>query len=145
MSTPANLITFLSLILLTMNLSYAGKVEMPLTIDGATKVDAEQLIQTLEKFVELIIVDSRIIEDRQQGYIPDSISLSNEETDCKSLSVLLKELSSPVLFYCNSPKCSRSFKAVNIARQCGYLRIFWFRGGFDEWTKKQYPFSTINP
>ena len=37
-------------------------------------------------------------------------------------------------------KCGRSAKAIVIALQCGYSNIYWFRGGFEEWLSKGYPY-----
>ena len=88
---------------------------------------------------KLVIIDSRISDDRRQGYIEGSISLSDENTDCDSLSLYLQALKSPVIFYCNGPKCGRSARAVKIALACGYETVYWFRGGFEEWQAKNYP------
>lgn len=112
----------------------------PDVLPGTTKVDAEGLIETLARVPSLTLIDSRIAMDRKQGYIEGSISLPDAETDCDSLGVILNVPSAPVLFYCNGPKCGRSIKAIHKAQQCGYSRIYWFRGGFEEWTAKGYPF-----
>ena len=114
--------------------------DAPDVLAGTTKVDAEGLIETLGRVPDLVIIDSRIAMDRKQGYIEDSVSLPDTATDCDSLSVLLEGRSTPVLFYCNGPKCGRSVKAIHKAQECGYDRIYWFRGGFEEWTTKGYPF-----
>ncbi len=112
----------------------------PETIAGSTVVDAEQLIELANETPSLVIIDSRIRGDRKQGYIETSISLPNVETDCDSLARIIPDLASPVLFYCNGVKCGRSGKAVKIAVDCGYSTIYWFRGGFQEWLAKGYPF-----
>lgn len=128
---------------LACSLPAAEKVAPPAAPDvlpGTTKVDAEGLIETLERVPNLALIDSRIAMDRKQGYIEGSISLPDAETDCNSLGVILDAPSAPVLFYCNGPKCGRSIKAIHKAQQCGYSRIYWFRGGFEEWTAKGYPF-----
>ena len=117
-----------------------GAADAPDTLAGTTKVDAEGLIETLARVPDLVIIDSRIAMDRQQGYIEGSVSLPDTATDCDSLSVLLEGRSAPILFYCNGPKCGRSVKAIHKAQECGYDRIFWFRGGFEEWATKGYPF-----
>ncbi|MBL4868208.1 MAG: rhodanese-like domain-containing protein [Pseudomonadales bacterium] len=44
-----------------------------------------------------------------------------------------------MVYYCNGPKCGRSATAVKIALKCGYEKIFWFRGGFEEWKIKRFP------
>lgn len=115
-------------------------VPTPDQLPGATKVDAEGVIETLARIPGLVIIDSRISMDRKQGYIESAISLPDNETDCGSLEVLLDELDTPVLFYCNGPKCGRSVKAIHKAQACGYRNVYWFRGGFEEWTAKGYPF-----
>ena len=120
---------------------HAGdKIVSPDTIPGTTKVDAEGVIDIVEKIPDLIIIDSRIRQDRVQGYIEGSMSLPDIETNCATLAMLIPKKTSAVLFYCNGPKCGRSVKASNKALACGYRNIYWFRGGFEEWKNKNYPF-----
>ena len=112
----------------------------PESIDGTTKVDAEAFIDLVDKFPKLIIIDSRIPGDRKQGYIEGSLSLPDVDTTCASLSKVLHKKDTASLFYCNGVKCGRSAKAINIALGCGYSNIYWFRGGFEEWLEKGYPY-----
>jgi rhodanese-related sulfurtransferase len=116
------------------------RIKSPDFIEGSIKVDAEGLINTANEIPDLIIIDSRIRTDRQHGYIEESISLPDEETNCTTLGQVIPTLSSPVLFYCNGPKCGRSAVAVKKALACGYDNIYWFRGGFEEWKEKKYPY-----
>ena len=125
---------------LYMSLSNAKENLSPLTITGTLKVNAEELIELAGKTDDLIIIDSRIKSDRQQGYIEGSLSLPDSETSCATLSEILTHKKSPVVFYCNGPKCGRSAVAVKVAVLCGYSNTFWFRGGFEEWKIKKYPF-----
>lgn len=116
------------------------KVPIPDQIPGVTRVDAEGVIGLTEKIPDLTIIDSRISGDRQQGYIEKSVSLPDEKTNCDSLKKAIPKKSSPTLFYCNGVKCGRSVVAVRIALKCGYTNIYWFRGGYEEWLAKHYPF-----
>ena len=118
----------------------ADKVIAPDTIPGTTKVDAEDLLDVVEKIPNLVIIDARIRQDRLQGYIEGSISLPDVETSCESLKKIIPRKSTPVLFYCNGPKCGRSVSSSRLALQCGFTQIYWFRGGFEEWKQKNYPF-----
>jgi len=68
------------------------------------------------------------------------LSLPDEQTTCDSLAEAIPSKQAPALFYCNGPKCGRSAVAVKIALDCGYQRIYWFRGGFEEWKNKAYPY-----
>jgi len=128
-------------VLLVSNIATADDYLSPNNIEGSTKIDAESLIQLANEEDELVIIDSRIRSDRRQGYISGSISLPDTETDCVSLLPLINNKDSAVVFYCNGPKCRRSDRAVTIAHNCGYSNIYWFRGGFEEWQKKQYLIS----
>ena len=121
-------------------ISFADEYLSPETIDGSTKVDAESLIELAREHEDLVIIDSRIRADRRQGYIAGSISLPDTDTDCTSLLPLMKK-NTPVVFYCNGPKCRRSDRAVAIAKDCGYTNLYWFRGGFEEWKDKHYLIS----
>lgn len=115
-------------------------VNAPDHIPGSTKVNAEGLIDLLDRIPDaLLIIDARINSDRKHGYIEDSISLPDINTTCASLAEVIPASGTPVLFYCNGPKCGRSVKSVRIALECGYTDIYWFRGGFEEWRAKGYP------
>jgi rhodanese-related sulfurtransferase len=117
-----------------------GRVVAPDDIPGTVKVDAEGVLDLVEKIPQLVIVDSRIRQDRLQGYIEGSISLPDVDTNCGSLAKVISRKSTPVLFYCNGPKCGRSVHASRKALGCGYTGVYWFRGGFEEWKNKNYPY-----
>lgn len=114
--------------------------EAPIDIPNAIRVDAEGLIKTLAEHPELVLIDARIAMDRKQGYIENSISLPDIETDCGTLQAIIPAYTHPVLFYCNGPKCGRSVKSIHKAHACGYTHLYWYRGGFEEWVQKGYPF-----
>lgn len=123
------------------NIALAEDYTSPESIEGSTLIDAETLIELAREKQDLVIIDSRIKSDRNQGYITGSISLPDTETDCTSLLSNIGNRSTPTVFYCNGPKCRRSDRAVAIARDCGYENIYWFRGGFEEWKNKNYLIS----
>ena len=111
----------------------------PGSIEGARVIDAERLIELATSLDGLVIIDSRIVEDRGEGYIEGSRHLVDRDTNCTTLAALLPEKNTPVAFYCNGINCDRSDKAVVVALDCGYTAIHWFRGGIEEWREKNYP------
>jgi rhodanese-related sulfurtransferase len=111
----------------------------PETIDGTHKIQAEGLIELVNRNENQIIIDSRIGSDRKLGYIAGSTSLPDTETSCESLARLIPEKSDPVIFYCNGPSCRRSDNAVGVAVDCGYTEVYWFRGGIEAWKANNYP------
>ena len=112
----------------------------PDKIEGSTIVNAEEFIELVGKIPKLLVIDSRIHGDRKQGYIEGSVSLPDVDTNCDSLSKVIPQKDSPTMYYCNGVKCGRSAKAITIALSCGYSNIYWFRGGFEEWLAKGYPY-----
>lgn len=112
----------------------------PEQIPGVTRVEAEEFLALVAREPRLIIIDSRIAMDRHQGLIEGSISLPDTETRCDSLARVVPSKTRPVLFYCNGVKCGRSVVAVKIAQGCGYTRLYWYRGGFEDWKEKGYPY-----
>jgi rhodanese-related sulfurtransferase len=117
----------------------ADHIVSPERIDGVQIVDAEGLIEQVMDTPALVLIDSRIPADHNDGHIEGSISLPDVDTDCSSLARLIPGLATPVLFYCNGIRCGRSARAVTIARNCGYTNLYWFRRGMEEWQEKQYP------
>lgn len=55
------------------------------------------------------------------------------------LAKLPRDKGRPVIFYCNSGDCWRSYKASVVAVRAGYEKVHWFRGGFPEWKRKGFP------
>jgi rhodanese-related sulfurtransferase len=112
----------------------------PENIPGVTRMDAEGVLTLVEKTPQLVIIDARIAMDRKQGHLEGSVSLPDVETNCASLAHVISAKDRPALFYCNGVKCGRSAVAVTIAKQCGYTRLYWYRGGFEDWKRKNYPY-----
>ncbi|MCU7958790.1 MAG: rhodanese-like domain-containing protein [gamma proteobacterium symbiont of Bathyaustriella thionipta] len=133
-----NVLAILSAWLLPAILYATGPLDMPDRIEGAETVDAEGLISLVSER-PIVLIDARISSDRLEGFIEGSISLPDVETNCHSLSRLLPDKHSEVLFYCNGVKCGRSVKSIRTALACGYDHLYWFRGGFEEWTEKEFP------
>ncbi len=128
-------------LLFVFNTSFAEDYTSPDNITGSTTIDAETLIQLAQNHDDLVIIDSRIKSDRRQGFISGSISLPDTGTDCVTLLPIIDNEATPVVFYCNGPKCRRSDIAVATATKCGYKNLYWFRGGFEEWKEKNYLIS----
>jgi rhodanese-related sulfurtransferase len=125
---------------LFMSISTTVNATSPEQISGVTRVSAEEFISIVTDIPELVIIDSRITANRKHGYIEDSVSLPDTKTDCNSLASHIHAKEAPVAFYCNGVKCGRSVTASKIAVSCGYKNIYWFRGGFEEWKSKDYPY-----
>lgn len=116
-----------------------AKEDTPENIPGTTKVSAEDLIDLVENHDDLVIIDARKASDRAKGFIEGSIGLPDTDTTPAALAEHIGSKSTPVAFYCNGIKCGRSVKSAKMALAEGYSKVYWFRGGWGEWTEKGYP------
>ncbi len=132
-----------SLFLVPLLLLASGQVlaDTPNQISGTTKVSAEEVIALVEELDDLVIIDARKSQDHSAGFIEGAVSLPDTETNPANLANIIPSKSTPVLFYCNGIKCGRSVTACKIAIADGYSKIYWFRGGWDEWVNKGLPVS----
>ncbi|MDH5444580.1 MAG: rhodanese-like domain-containing protein [Gammaproteobacteria bacterium] len=127
----------LSMLFLTHTTTYAEGT--PNSIKGTVKIKAEDIFKLVEKYPNLVIVDSRKTSDRMKGYIEGSVGLPDTKTTRKSLAKAIPTKGTPVVFYCNGEKCGRSVKSSKLAVSLGYKNVYWFRGGWEEWENKGLP------
>ena len=129
---------FLSLLIFS-GLVWAEKPFAPEKLQGVTRVNAEETIDLIINTMNLVVIDSRKEEEYIKGHIQGSVNLLDTEMTNDKLSKHAPDKSSPLLFYCNGERCLRSLRASTKARDWGYKTIYWFRGGWSEWTKKGMP------
>lgn len=109
----------------------------PLSVDGATSVDATQAKALFDKGV--LFVDVRSDKDWAAGRIPDAVHIElkkifNEATLGKEI-----KKDEAAVIYCNGPSCLRSSKASEKAVGWGFSKIYYFREGFPAWKSAGYP------
>ena len=139
----------LLLVALTLALSpmvYAA--ETPPELPGATVVAADAVKHMLKSGV--LLVDTRVSMEFAESHITGAVNVPYKEQSRKAqdydpaqdsfdLSKLPADKTQPVIFYCNSGECWKSYKASKAALRAGYDKIYWFRGGYPEWKKKGLP------
>ncbi len=118
-----------------------AQADVPDAIEGTTLITAEELIDLVESTPDLVIIDARAPADREKGYIEGSVGLPDTDTNEVSLAKHLASKDTPVIFYCNGVKCGRSVTSAKLAVSLGYSKIYWFKGGWGEWTEKGLPIT----
>jgi len=94
-------------------------IVVPEQIAGVNTVNSEQVIEILASDNPPLLIDARIKEDRNHGYIENSISLPDIETNCNSLTKIAADKKQHLMFYCNGVQCGRILLSIKIARSCG--------------------------
>lgn len=111
----------------------------PENISGATTVDSGGVFDVFTKFDDLVIIDSRKKRDYDAGHVEGATRLIDVETDGASLAEVIPTKQTPVLFYCNGPKCGRAANSVKIAVEQGYEDIYYYYKGMNDWKDQGLP------
>jgi len=114
----------------------------PEKMQGAKIVSAEEVIEMILANPDLVVVDSRKKTEYIKGHIEGAINILNTELVLEDLEFIVPDRSTALLFYCNGVRCLRSSDSITKAVGWGYTNLFWFRGGWKEWTEKRLPVVT---
>lgn len=135
-------VLLLCLLLVSVTATAEDKPYAPKSIPGAVGVTAEEVVDLILSKPEMIIIDSRKRSEFVKGHIEGAINLLNTSLQREDLEMVVPDKMTPVIFYCNGERCLRSSDAVRKAMEWGYRNVFWFRGGWKEWTEKRLPVIT---
>lgn len=120
--------------------------DTPLSLDGATVVDATQVADLAARGAA--VIDTRALHDFLAGHLPDAshvdykehsardVAFDAREDDVPAFLLRLRKFAKPggpVVFYCNGPSCWKSYKGAAAASRAGYRQVYWFRGGLGAW------------
>jgi len=131
-----------------MAMSVAMAAETPASLAGVKNVGAEEVKKLLDSGVP--VIDTRVAAEYAEKTIKGAISVPYKEKSAKDagfdasqdqfdLAKLPANKSAPLVFFCNSGECWKSYKASAVALKAGYTKVNWFRGGFPEWSGKGLP------
>lgn len=132
----------LGLALFSASAMAAEKPYVPESMPGATSVSAEEVVAMILSNSELVVIDSRKKTEYIKGHIEGAINILNTELTPDNLEEVAPDKTKALLFYCNGIRCLRSSDSIGKALDWGYTNIFWFRGGWNEWTEKRLPVIT---
>ena len=133
-----SIILFAGLLLCTAT-AWAEKPFAPDSVAGTTRVTAETVVDLANSLPDLVIIDNRYAGEFEKGHIEGAINLLDTHMQRADVARLAAGPDTPLLFYCNGERCLRSSHAALLAVKWGYTRIYWFRGGWQEWLDKQLP------
>jgi rhodanese-related sulfurtransferase len=114
--------------------------DTPMEIKGAKTVNADAVIELIQKTDNLVIIDNRSVADYEAGHIEGSVRMSDTDmTDEAMLAQHVKSKDASVLFYCNGLKCGRAAKATMKAVEWGYRNVYYYALGLEEWKQREFP------
>lgn len=121
--------------------AFAVKPVAPDSIPGTILVNAEQAVEIILANPKLVVIDARHSEEYNKGHIEGAINLLDSDLTPEILARHAASKDTPLLIYCNGARCLRSSNAAKKAVAWGYKKIYWFRGGWNEWIEKKLPIT----
>jgi rhodanese-related sulfurtransferase len=111
--------------------------ESPMTVDGATTIDAAKAKELFDQGV--VFVDVRSDKDWEAGRVPGAvhIELKHKYNEASLSAAVAKD--KPVVLYCNGPSCMRSSEASAQAVSWGFTKVSYYREGYPDWKAAGYP------
>lgn len=119
----------------------------PAELTGVQRVGAREAYELSEKGAKL--VDVRTEKEYATRHARGAVNLPYVEKSLKEIDYDVKKDQFPglaslnksdaLVFFCNGAECWKSFKASKAARDAGYTRVYWLRGGMPEWVAQGLP------
>jgi rhodanese-related sulfurtransferase/ABC-type phosphate/phosphonate transport system substrate-binding protein len=119
----------------------------PAELTGVQRVTAREALELSEKGAKL--VDVRTEKEYAAHHARGAINLPYAEKSLKEIDfdatkdhftgLASLNKGDALVFYCNGAECWKSFKASKTARDAGYSRVYWLRGGMPEWVEQGLP------
>jgi rhodanese-related sulfurtransferase len=119
----------------------------PAELTGVQRVTARAAYELAEKGAKL--VDVRTEKEYATKHARGAVNLPYVEKSLKEIDYDVKKdqfaglaslnKADAVVFFCNGAECWKSFKASKAARDAGYTRVYWLRGGMPEWVAQGLP------
>jgi rhodanese-related sulfurtransferase/ABC-type phosphate/phosphonate transport system substrate-binding protein len=119
----------------------------PAELTGVQRVGAREAYELSEKGAKLI--DVRTEKEYATRHARGAVNLPYVEKSLKEIDYDVKKDQFPgltslnksdaLVFFCNGAECWKSFKASKAARDAGYTRVYWLRGGMPEWIAQGLP------
>ncbi len=101
-------------------------------------VSYDQMLKILENENDFIIVDARNHDDWSKSHIGNSINIFPYEEEAVMMNKILDlPQDKKIIVYCDGGNCDSSHKIAEIMNNFGYIDVFIYSGGWDEWSKKR--------
>lgn len=119
------------LALIPLNATENEKWEAPEFVEGAITLNLQQAKKLHTEGITF--VDVRSDRQYEKRHIPTALHLSikTEFTEANLLKHFKKD--TPFVLYCNSVRCSQSYRATKKAVSWGFTNVKYYRNGFRAW------------
>ena len=94
---------------------------------------------------KILFVDARNPEEFEEGHIAGAINIPYFTIDQYNSTLSAIDKTEPLVTYCEGADCDMSIRLGNELFSKGFRKVFVFFGGWEEWSRAEYPVVTSNP
>lgn len=102
-------------------------------------ISREELIRRLGSEDDLRVVDVLPPEQYQEAHLPRAINVPLDESFEQHVRQALPDRSAPVVVYCRNEECPASTKAAMRLDALGYLHVYDYSAGKEDWRDAGLP------
>ncbi len=103
----------------------------------AQEISREQLWELMQSDKEFMLVDALSSEHFDKEHIRGAVSLPSTEIGARAEGVLDKN--DMIIVYCAGPSCQASDIAAEKLEAMGYMNVYHYAGGIEQWKQAQLP------
>jgi rhodanese-related sulfurtransferase len=118
------------------SLSLFGAYVAPMSVQGSTYVDSKAAFDLFNQGVKFL--DVRPQNSIARGKIRGAIEMYVGNMNPQMISMIIKK-DEPVVVYCNGQHCSLTPEAINLMKNWGYSKLYYYRDGYPAWNYYNLP------
>ena len=129
---------FFTLFVVSLVLGLSSAAFAVVKITEPTFIPAEQIRNMQEVGANFLLIDARPVEMFKEGHLPNAINVPAYKLDKVIMDKIAPELNKKLVFYCGGIMCPASAVAAAKAIDYGYIYVYRYRGGMEDWQKHNY-------
>lgn len=101
-------------------------------------ISKEQLFELMENRENFILVEVLAKESYDAGHVPMAINIPVDKLE-ELAPTMLPDKQQRIVVYCSDFLCTASTGAARFLQSLGYVNVFDYKGGKDDWSKAGLP------
>ena len=93
---------------------------------------------------QAVFIDARSREKYRKGHIPGAISVPVNNIQPENIDLQHLDPGQKIIVYCDDPDCLLSMELAAILEHKGFMNVYFFTGGWEEWKEAGYQMSRGN-
>jgi rhodanese-related sulfurtransferase len=104
------------------------------------QIERKQIKSMIEADPDVILVEVLDEDAYLQGHLPEAVNVPlGPDFDDQIENIVSDRKDRPVIVYCQNSDCPASADAAKRLERMGYVNVYHYSGGKDDWSRAGYP------